>query len=98
MSRPSAGCSREALRAIADGRESPQLLLTDVVLAGGMNGRVLAERVRALRPALKVLFASGYSSDAAMLAGLREQGFELLQKPFTSESLSDKVRKVLDAG
>ncbi len=88
----------EALRVIDDGRESLHLLLTDVVLSDGMSGPVLAERVRALRPDLKVLFVSGYTSDVTILHGLLEQNVALVQKPFTAESLGSKVRQVLDAG
>jgi len=88
----------EALRVIEEEREPLQLLLTDVVLGGGMSGRVLADRVHALRPELKVLFASGYTSDVTILHGLLEQSVALVQKPFTAESLGEKVRRVLDAG
>ena len=92
-----ASSGEEALRVVEDGREPIHLLLTDVILAGGMSGRVLAERVRALRPELKVLFVSGYTSDVTILHGLLEQGVTLVQKPFTAESLNRTVREVLDA-
>jgi len=92
-----ASSGEEALRVVEDGREPIHLLLTDVILAGGMSGRALAERVRALRPELKVLFVSGYTSDVTILHGLLEQGVTLVQKPFTAESLGGKVREVLDA-
>jgi PAS domain S-box-containing protein len=93
----SASGGEEALRIVEDARELIDLLLTDVVLAGGMNGGVLAERARTLRPALRVLFASGYTSDMTILHGLLEHGVTLAHKPFTSESLGQKVREVLDA-
>jgi PAS domain S-box-containing protein len=93
----SVATAEEALRVIEDGREPLHLLLTDVVLAKGMSGRELAERVRALRPTLKVLFATGYTSDAIILHDLLEQGVTLIEKPFTSELLGHKVREVLDA-
>ncbi|HEY5490545.1 MAG TPA: ATP-binding protein, partial [Gemmatimonadaceae bacterium] len=92
-----ASSGEEALRVVEDGREPIHLLLTDVILAGGMSGRVLAERVRALRPELKVLFVSGYTSDVTILHGLLEQGVTLVQKPFTAESLGRTVREVVDA-
>jgi hypothetical protein len=94
----STGSGKEALRVIEDGREPWHLLLTDVVLSGGMSGRALADRVRALKPDVKVLFVSGYTSDVTILHGLLEQGITLVQKPFTAESLGGKVRQVLDAG
>ena len=93
----SVASGEEALRVIEDEREPLHLLLTDVVLAKGMSGRELAERVRALRPTLKVLFASGYTSDAIILHDLLEEGITLVQKPFTSDALGHKVREVLDA-
>jgi CheY-like chemotaxis protein len=93
----STSSGNEALRIIEDDRESWHLLLTDVILSGGMGGGVLAERVRALRPDVKVLFVSGYTSDVTILHGLLEQSAALVQKPFTAESLGRKVREVLDA-
>jgi hypothetical protein len=92
-----ANTGEEALRLLEAAREPVHLLLTDVVLAGGMSGRVLAERVRDLRPGFKVLFVSGYTSDVTILHGLLEKGITLVQKPFTAESLGGKVREVLDA-
>jgi PAS domain S-box-containing protein len=93
----STASGKEALRVIEDSREPFHLLLTDVVLMGGMSGPVLAARVRALRPEQKVLFVSGYTSDVTILHGLLEQRIALVQKPFTAESLGEKVRQVLDA-
>ena len=92
-----ANTGEEALRLLGAAREPVHLLLTDVVLAGGMSGRVLAERVRDLTPGFKVLFVSGYTSDVTILHGLLEKGITLVQKPFTAESLGGKVREVLDA-
>ena len=88
----------EALLIVEDAREPLDLLMTDVVLAGGMNGATLAERVGMLRPTLKVLFASGYTSDVTILHGLIEHSAAFAHKPFTLESLGQKVREVLDAG
>jgi CheY-like chemotaxis protein len=93
----SASSGEDALRMIEDGHENFHLLLTDVVLAGGMSGPVLADRVRAVKPDLKVLFVSGYTKDVTILQGLREHSIALVQKPFTVEALGEKVRQVLDA-
>ena len=71
------------------------LLLTDVVMPG-MNGRVLADRLLALRPGIKVLFMSGYPAAAVAPHGTLDPGTPLLQKPFTPGSLARKVREVLD--
>jgi CheY-like chemotaxis protein len=71
------------------------ILVTDVVMPG-MNGRALAERLRAGHPGLKVLFVSGYADNAVLRDGVLEPGLSFLQKPFTPEVLARKVREVLD--
>ncbi len=72
------------------------IVVTDVVMPL-MSGRELAERLSVLRPGLKVLFMSGYTSGAIADHGVLEAGVFLLHKPFTSESLPRKLREVLDA-
>jgi PAS domain S-box-containing protein len=71
------------------------LLITDVGLPGGMNGRQVADAARSLRPGLKVLFITGYAENAAVGNGHLEPGMELLTKPFTIEALSMKVGGIL---
>jgi PAS domain S-box-containing protein len=71
------------------------LLLSDVVLPG-MNGRDLADRARALRPGLKVLFMTGYSRDAIMREGRLEPDIEMVQKPVTRDVLAARIRDLLD--
>jgi CheY-like chemotaxis protein len=73
------------------------LLLTDVVLPR-MNGRVLAERLRELRPGLKVLYVSGYTREAIGQQELLQSDLKYLQKPFTPEKLAAKVRETLADG
>jgi two-component system cell cycle sensor histidine kinase/response regulator CckA len=70
------------------------LLLTDVVLPG-LSGRELAERLKTTRPDMKILFTSGYTDDAVMRRGVLERGVAFMQKPFTPEVLTRRLREVL---
>ncbi len=73
------------------------LLLTDVVMPH-LGGRELAEKVRASRPDIQVLFVSGYTDDALIHHGVREAEIAFLRKPFTPSELANKVRSVLNGG
>jgi PAS domain S-box-containing protein len=70
------------------------LVITDVVMPG-MSGRELAEQLLKIRPETKVLYLSGYTEDAIVSEGTIESGTAFLQKPFTLQNLSRKVREVL---
>ncbi len=85
-----------ALR-LLDGEPSIELLFTDVVLPGGMNGRQLAAEALLRRPTLKVLYATGYTRNAIIHQGRLDADVELLTKPFTADTMIRKVRQVLDA-
>ncbi len=71
------------------------LLLTDVVMPG-MNGGELARRLRRVRPQCRVLYMSGYSTEAVATQGVLTPGADFLQKPFSVEELVLRVREVLD--
>jgi PAS domain S-box-containing protein len=71
------------------------LLVTDVGLPGGMNGRQLAEAARMLRPDLKILFITGYAENAAISHGDLESGMQILVKPFAMEALGAKVSDMI---
>ncbi|HEV8033667.1 PAS domain-containing protein [Yoonia sp.] len=90
--------STEGQSALAKLRDHPEidLLLTDVVLPGGMNGRQIADAARAERPDLKVLYTSGYSENAIVHHGRVDPGVDLLVKPYRRATLAAKVRKVFD--
>jgi two-component system, cell cycle sensor histidine kinase and response regulator CckA len=92
-----AGHGREAAR-IATGHTGPiHLLVTDVVMPGGMGGREVAEAVVALHPETRVLYTSGYTDDAVVRHGVLDEGIHFLRKPFTPAALAGKVRTILDA-
>jgi CheY-like chemotaxis protein len=71
------------------------LLFTDVIMPH-MNGKELSERVRALYPHTRILFASAYTENAIVHQGVLNKSVALLQKPFTPSALAHKVREVLD--
>jgi len=71
------------------------LLITDVVMPE-MNGRDLAEQLRAIRPNLRCLYMSGYTADVIAHRGILDEGLNFMQKPFGSNDFAAKVREVLD--
>ena len=71
------------------------LLVTDVGLSGGMNGRQVADAARVLRPALKVLFITGYAEATVMGNGHLEPGMAVLTKPFAMDHLAGKIRDLI---
>lgn len=75
--------------------EGIQLLLTDVVMPE-MGGWQLAEKLREIRPELKVLFMSGHTDDAVLRHGVEQSQVAFIQKPFSLEALTLKIREVLD--
>jgi signal transduction histidine kinase len=86
-----------ALRLLDRGEVEVDLLFTDVVLPGGLNGEQLALQARARRPQLKVLFTTGYARNAIVHHGRLDPGVQLITKPFTYGDLAGRVRDVLDA-
>ncbi len=92
-----AGAADEALRMGESHQGAIHLLLTDVVMPQ-MGGRVLAERMSALRPGIRVLYMSGYTDDAIAHHGTLAPGSHFIAKPFGATDLTRKVRQVLDGG
>jgi PAS domain S-box-containing protein len=91
-------CAVDAAEALAiAGRDTPfDLLFTDIVMSGSMNGRQLAERMLAERPALRVLFTSGYAYAALHAQGRAGQGIPILTKPYRKAELARMLRRCLD--
>jgi signal transduction histidine kinase/CheY-like chemotaxis protein len=71
------------------------LLITDVGLPGGMNGRQVADGAREVRPDLKVLFITGYAENAVVGNGRLEPGMQVLAKPFPMEALAARIRDLM---
>jgi two-component system, cell cycle sensor histidine kinase and response regulator CckA len=86
----------EALSLCAAYKQPIQLLLTDVVMPE-TSGKEVADRLRTLRPEIKVLFMSGYTDEAIVHHGVLDAKVEFIQKPFTPVALARKVREVIDS-
>jgi CheY-like chemotaxis protein len=91
------GDPKEALQEAKSTENQLDLLLTDIVMPE-LNGRELADRIKAKLPDLKVLYMSGFMKETILkYYGITVTGIPFLQKPFTRETLARKVREVLDA-
>jgi signal transduction histidine kinase len=87
--------SQDALRIFSEHPEQFHLVLTDVIMPS-MSGRELVEKMTELRPDIKVIYMSGYTDDAVVRHGISYEGVAFLQKPFTAQELSLKMRSVLE--
>jgi signal transduction histidine kinase len=85
----------EAL-AIVEAEKEFDLLFTDVIMQGAMNGRQLANALQKRKPGLKVLFTSGYTEDAIIHHGRLDSGVLLLAKPYRKSDMAAMIRKALD--
>ena len=83
--------------ALLDAHPDIALLFTDVMLAGPLDGRRVADQALTRRPGLPVLFTTGYSRDAIVHDGRVDEGLDLLPKPFTAQALVTKVGQMLEA-
>lgn len=90
-----AASGAEALQTCAQHTGELQLLVTDVVMPH-MSGKALAEEVLKTRPALKVLYMSGYTDNIIDQHGVLPEGTHFIGKPFSSVDFTRKVREVLD--
>ena len=81
---------------VLQSRARVDLLVTDVGLPGGMNGRQLADAARTMRPDLKVLFITGFAENAIIGSGQLEPGMRVLTKPFVMETLASRIREMIE--
>ncbi|PZR02304.1 MAG: hybrid sensor histidine kinase/response regulator, partial [Archangium gephyra] len=81
--------------AILEGGARIDLLVTDVGLPGGMNGRQLADRARVLLPGLKVVFITGYAESAVITGQQLGTDMALITKPFAMDTLASRVTALL---
>ena len=73
------------------------LLITDVGLPGGMNGKEMADIARTKRPSLKILFITGYAENAAVSNGHLDPGMHVLSKPFPMDKLATRIRTIIES-
>ncbi len=72
------------------------VLITDVGLPGGLNGRQVADAARVMRPGIKVLFITGYAENAVLNHGHLAPGMQVLTKPFAMEALASRVKQLIE--
>ena len=90
-----AACGTDALNVCSEQNKAIQMVLTDVVMPG-MNGRQLADQLKLLYPYMKIVYMSGYTDNAIVHHCILENGVNFIQKPFTIDALTRKLRDVLD--
>ena len=88
--------SPSAMKAL-EAETAIDLLITDVGLPGGMNGRQIADAARSMRQGLKVLFVTGYAENAAVGNGYLEPGMGLITKPFNMTDLATKISDLMES-
>jgi two-component system cell cycle sensor histidine kinase/response regulator CckA len=87
----------QALRLWPQHAAGIDLLLTDIVLPGGMSGHQLGDRLRSLKPKLKIVLMSGYTAEITKGEAFHAAGIGLLAKPFDSRTLASTLRRCLDS-
>ncbi|MDP1759595.1 MAG: response regulator, partial [Thermodesulfovibrionales bacterium] len=86
---------QEAVSKFTENKDKIDLLLSDIIMPR-MNGREAYERIKKIKPKLKVLFASGYPSDFTHKSEILAEGLDFISKPVSPDNLLKKVREVLD--
>jgi len=91
-----AASGKDALKVLSE-HADVQLLFTDIVMPGGLNGRELGTEACRVNPKLKVLYCSGYAENAILQEGLLDKDVQFLSKPYTRRQLAARIREVLGA-
>ena len=91
-----AASGKDALKVLSE-HADVQLLFTDIVMPGGLNGRELGTEACRVNPKLKVLYCSGYAENAILHEGLLDKDVQFLSKPYTRRQLAARIREVLGA-
>lgn len=86
----------DAALELLDGAGTIDLLFSDLIMPGGMNGVMLAREVKRRRPRMRVLLTTGYAESSIERVDARGAEFELIQKPYKRSELATKVRRVID--
>jgi CheY-like chemotaxis protein len=81
--------------AVLESNRRIDLLITDVGLPGGLNGRQLADAARVLRPDLRIVFITGYAESAVVDSGQLTTGMHVIVKPFAMASLANRIASIL---
>ena len=89
-----AASPHESIKLVEDYKGKIDLLITDIVMPE-INGRDLAQKICALRPNVKVIFTSGYTEDVIVHHGVLKEHLNFIGKPYSIQSLSQKIRDVL---
>ncbi|MGC1270596.1 MAG: ATP-binding protein, partial [Croceibacterium sp.] len=91
-----AGDGQEALELLQSPRRI-DLVVSDIGLPNGLNGRQVVDAARVLRPDLKVLFMTGYAENATLASGFLEPGMALITKPFDMDVLANRIRDIIES-
>lgn len=86
----------EALRVLRENEQPFDLLFTDLIMPGGMNGVMLAREVKRLHPGMKILLTTGYAENSLERTDIGGSEFEVISKPYIPNDLARKIRRVLD--
>jgi len=92
------GTGREAIELLRADREKVDLLFSDIVMPGGVDGRALASEAVKLRPGMKVILTSGFTEASGIAQGMLDGSMIFVSKPYRRHELARRIRELLDRG